>query len=115
MDVPELHCKPGPVSQDNMAFVSAQTPKGYYNQPHKKYTPPSLVLPGTPSSFTSIFPNLSYNLITQSGGQQEGASLEGSSSGYQPQSHPETITLNQTAETPGSPMSCVSTYILLPQ
>lgn len=137
MDVPELHWKPGApvngfVSQENVPFVFAQTPKGYYNQPLKKYTSPSLILPTTaipsqselsPSSFTSVFPNLSYNLIMQIGGQQsnselelqEGSSLERSSSGYQPQGHTKTFTLNQTEEIPDSPVSCVSTYILLPQ
>lgn len=126
VDVPELHYKVGVngfVSEDNMPFVFNQTPKGYYNQPLKKHTPPDLVLTTTPSSFTSIFPNLSYNLTMQSGNQQsdsdikpkEGTSLDGSSSGYQPQSHPESFTLNQSTENPESSLVCVSTYILLPQ
>ncbi|XP_031143128.1 leukemia inhibitory factor receptor-like isoform X1 [Sander lucioperca] len=137
MDVPELYCSAGApinglVSQENMPFVFSQTPKGYYNQPLKKYIPPPLTLPsmaipsqsGLPSSsFRSEFPNLSYNLIMQPGNQQsnlcpelqEGTSLERSSDGYQPHDQTETLTTNQTEEDPDSPMSCVSTYILLPQ
>ncbi|KAF1377170.1 hypothetical protein PFLUV_G00197820 [Perca fluviatilis] len=137
MDVPELYCRAGTpingfVSQENMPFVFSQTPKGYYNQPLKKFTPPPLTLPSTaipsqpglPSSpFRREFPNASYNLIMQPGNQQsnfcpelqEGMSLERSSDGYQPHGHPETFTTNQTEEDPDTPMSCVSTYILLPQ
>ncbi len=137
MDIPEVHFNTGAlvndyVSQENMPFVFAQTPKGYYNQPLKKCTPPPLPLPtviipspsGLPSSpFRSVFPNMSYNLIFKTGDQQsnldpdlqEGTPSEGSSSGYQPQSKTETVTINQTKEDPGSPISCVSTYILLPQ
>ncbi|TDH01745.1 hypothetical protein EPR50_G00165790 [Perca flavescens] len=136
-DVPELYCRAGApingfVSQENMPFVFSQTPKGYYNQPLKKFTPPPLTLPSTaipsqpglPSSpFRREFPNASYNLIMQPGNQQsnfcpelqEATSLERSSDGYQPHDHTETFTTNQTEEDPDSPMSCVSTYILLPQ
>lgn len=137
VDVSVLHCNSvaldkGYVSEENMLFVFSQTPKGYYNQPLKKYTPPPLTLPSTtlpsqaglPSSpFRNVFTNLSYNLIMQTGDQQsisgpelqEGRPLERSLSGYQPQSSPETFTVNETTEDPESPMSCVSTYILLPQ
>lgn len=127
MDVSELHYNTGElvngyVNQEDMPFVFAQTPKDYYNQPLKMCTPPPLTLPtlaipsqsGLPSSpFRSVFPNPSYNLLFQTEDQQsnsgpelqEGTPLERSSSGYQP----------QTKEDPESPMSCVSTYILLPQ
>ncbi|KAI3361999.1 hypothetical protein L3Q82_012204 [Scortum barcoo] len=138
MDVPEVYCKTealgdGYVSQENMPSVFAQTPKGYYNQPLKKYTPPPLTLPtiaipcqpelSSSAAFRRIFPNPSYNLIFQSGDQQsnsdpefrEGPPLERSSSGYQPQSKTKTFTVNQINSDPESPMSCVSTYILLPQ
>ncbi|XP_078128379.1 oncostatin-M-specific receptor subunit beta-like isoform X2 [Sander vitreus] len=133
MDVPELYCSAGApinglVSQENM---NTQTPKGYYNQPLKKCNLPPLTLPsmaipsqsGLPSSsFRMEFPNVSYNLIMQPGNQQsnlcpelqEGTSLERSSDGYQPH-QTDTFTTNQTEEDPDSPMSCVSTYILLPQ
>ncbi|KAL7376479.1 hypothetical protein ABVT39_008881 [Epinephelus coioides] len=137
VDVAELHCSEGAtvngyISQENMPFVYAQTPKGYYNQPLKKSIPPPLPLPTTaipsqsvlPSApFRRLFPNLSYNLTMQPGDQQsysgpelqEGSSLEISSGGYQPQGHTEIFTMNQTEEDPGSPISCASTYILLPQ
>ncbi|XP_044030554.1 leukemia inhibitory factor receptor-like isoform X2 [Siniperca chuatsi] len=133
MDVPELHCNTvnGYVSQENMPFVFAQTLKDYYNQPLKKCTPPPLTLPttaipsqsGLPTSpFRIVFPNPSYNLIMQTGDQQsnsgpkfqEGTPLERSSGGYQPQSNTETFTINRTEQDPESPMSCISTYILLP-
>ncbi|XP_071322498.1 leukemia inhibitory factor receptor-like [Trachinotus anak] len=136
LDIAELYCKSGApmtgyVSNENTPFVFAPTPKGYYNQPLKKCTPPPLILPtttmppqsGLPSSpFKGVFPNPSYNLVMQTDDQQcnpgpepqLGAHLETDSSGYQPQSHTETFTLNQTEEDPISPMSCVSTYILLP-
>lgn len=45
---------------------------------------------------------------------QVGPYLEKDSCGYQPQSDPETLTLNQEAEDPESPMSCATTYILCP-
>ncbi|XP_040915438.1 leukemia inhibitory factor receptor-like isoform X2 [Toxotes jaculatrix] len=136
MDVPQLYSQSGApvngyVSHENMPFVFAQTPKGYYNQPLKKCTPPPLILPpagipsqsGLPStSFRGMFPNPSYNLMMQNGDQQsnpgpepqERTCLERDSSGYQPQSHSETFTLNTAEDDPDSPMSCVSTYILLP-
>lgn len=132
-----LHCNSvapdnGYVSEENKLFVFSQTPKGYYNQPLKKYTPPPLTLPSTtlpsqaglPSSpFRSAVTNLSYNLIMPTGDQQsisgpelqEGRPLERSSGGYQPYSSPESFTVNETTEDPDSPMSCVTTYILLPQ
>ncbi|XP_026154044.1 leukemia inhibitory factor receptor-like isoform X2 [Mastacembelus armatus] len=137
MDVPELQCKSGAtvnnyLSQANMPFVFAQTSKGYYNQPLKRCSQPPLTLPtaATPtqlslslSPFRGVFPNLSYNLLVQPGEQQssvgpellEGTSLERTSGGYQPQTHTEPSTLEETDYNPESPMSCVSTYILLPQ
>lgn len=45
---------------------------------------------------------------------QVGPYLEKNTCGYQPQSDPETFTLNQEAEDPESPMSCATTYILCP-
>ncbi|XP_040013095.1 leukemia inhibitory factor receptor-like [Xiphias gladius] len=130
MDIPELHCKSGGpvndyVSPENIPFVFAQTPKGYYNQPLQKCTPPPLILAtptvpsqsGLPSSpIRGLFPNPSYNLMMQAGDQwsnpgpelQEGTCLERNSSGYQPQSRTENFTLNQTEQDP----EC---YILLPQ
>lgn len=134
MDVPELHANPGElvndyVSHENMTFIYTPTPKGYYNQPLKKPPPLSLTLPSTaipsqpglPSSpIRGVFHNLSYNLIMQhqkskaGPGLQERMPLERSSSGYQPQSDIETFTMYETEEDPESPMSCVSTYILLP-
>ncbi|KAK2818798.1 hypothetical protein Q5P01_024359 [Channa striata] len=134
LDVPELHFKSvspatGGDSQKNMPYICERTPKDYYNRPLKKNPPPPLSLPTAsipsqsrlpPSTFTGMFPNLSYNLITQTGDQQsnsepqdeEETSLEGSCSGYQPQSHSES--LNQIEDIPDSPLSCVSSYILLP-
>lgn len=127
MDVPGLHCKPGApvnahVNQEKASYGFTQTPKGYYNQPLIKSTPSALILPTTipsdlPSSpFRGVFPNPSYNLITQTGDQpsnssefHEGTTLEKCSSGYQPQSP-----MSQPEEDPESPLSCVSTYILLP-
>ncbi|XP_070845919.1 leukemia inhibitory factor receptor-like [Chaetodon trifascialis] len=139
MDVSELHCNSvalenGYVSQENMFFVFSQTAKGYYNQPLKKYIPSPLTFPittnpsqlGLSSSLfrsRNVFPNPSYNLIMQSGDHQsnsgpellEGTHIDRSSSGYQPQTTAETFSVNRTTEDPESPMSCVSTYILLPQ
>ncbi|XP_042251445.1 leukemia inhibitory factor receptor-like isoform X1 [Thunnus maccoyii] len=127
-DVPELHRKsvaPGNdyISQDKTPCVFTQTQMGYYNQPLKKNTPPPIILPtaipsGLPSSpFKRLFPNPSYDLIMQTGDQQsnsgpdfhKGTPLERCSSGYQPQS-----LINQPEEDPDSPLSCVFTYILLP-
>ncbi|XP_041816362.1 leukemia inhibitory factor receptor-like [Chelmon rostratus] len=135
VDVSELHCNSVALeyaSQENKFFVFSQTAKGYYNQPLKKYIPSSLTLPitsnpsqsGSPSTqFKGVFPNPSYNLIMQSGDRhsnscpelQEGTHMENSSNGYHPQRNTDTFTVNQTAEDPESPVSCVSTYILLPQ
>ncbi|XP_070706599.1 leukemia inhibitory factor receptor-like [Pempheris klunzingeri] len=136
MDIPELHCNPqelvnGFVCQENMPFVFAPTPKGYYNQPLINCTPPSLtvstaaiasqpVLPSSP--FRGVFPNPSYNLIMQTGNQQsnsgpylqEETPLERSSSGYQPQSDTEAVNVNQSEEHPESSMSCIFTYVFLP-
>lgn len=82
-------------------------------QPPQKNIPPPLTLHPTtvplhPSPFTCLFNNLSTKLW-------EGAPLERSTDGYEPQSYLETFNLNQTSEEPESPLSCVSTYILLPQ
>ncbi|XP_023253580.1 leukemia inhibitory factor receptor-like [Seriola lalandi dorsalis] len=137
MDIQELLCKPGAlvngyVSNENTLFIFSPTSNGYYNQPLKNCTPAPLCLPTTtvpsqsalPSSpFRSVFPNPSYDLIMQTGdrqcdsepGVQEETHLERNSGGYQPQGHTETITPNQKEEDPVNLMSCVSTYILLPQ
>ena len=118
--------------KEDMLFVYTQTPNGYYNQPLKKHILPPLALSptavqsqsGLPSSpFRGQFSNLSYDPALQPGDQQsdpgpelqEGPALERSPDGYQPQTTPETFTVNQAFECPDSPMSCVSTYILLPQ
>ncbi|XP_019114161.1 leukemia inhibitory factor receptor isoform X1 [Larimichthys crocea] len=140
VNVSELHCNSvalenGYISQENMPFVFSQTPKGYYNQPLKISIPPPLTFTTTAvssqseapcSPFKGVFRNPSYNLIMQkctTGDQQsnsdpelqEGTPLERSSSGYQPQSITETLTVNQTTDDLESPVSCVSTYILLPK
>lgn len=102
----------------------------FLGQPPQKNTPPPLTLHPTrvpslaglhPSPFRGLFNNLPCNLIF--GDQQpisgpefwEGAPLERSTDGCEPQSNPETFNSNQTSEEPKSPMSCVFTYILLPQ
>ncbi|XP_030004830.1 leukemia inhibitory factor receptor-like isoform X2 [Sphaeramia orbicularis] len=134
LDIPELHCKAaltldGFVRQDDGPLVFSQTPKGYYNQPLKKYTPPLLIMPPTvmssqlpPSTFKAVFPNPLYNLLAQaeehqpdSGPehQEDTPSLEICSE-YQPQSQVETFSLNTTEEDRDSPISCVTTYIVLP-
>ncbi|XP_033976150.1 leukemia inhibitory factor receptor-like isoform X2 [Trematomus bernacchii] len=137
VDVLELVCSEetpinGSVRQENILFVVSQTPKGYYNQPQKKCPPDPLTatttelpsLKGLPSSpFGSVFSNPSYNLIMKPGDQQsrsfpelqEGNSLDRSIDGYQPQGLTETFNINPTEEDPGSPMSCVFTYVVLPQ
>lgn len=107
--VSELHCsllqvQHGYVSHKNMQFDFPQTQS----------------LPS--SSFKSVFINPSYYLTMQTEDQQsdsgpklqERAPLERCSSGYQPQSNAETLTINLTAD-PDSPLSCDSTYILLPR
>lgn len=77
----------------------------------------------SPSSLSqSVFCNPSYDSTMQTEDQQsdsgpklqERAPLDRCSSGYQPQSNAETLTLNLTAD-PDSPLSCDSTYILLPR
>ncbi|XP_059213276.1 leukemia inhibitory factor receptor-like [Centropristis striata] len=135
--VPEVHCPAeapldGYVTSENMPFIFSQTPDGYYNQPLVKDTPSVLSVPATavpsgpgiPSSpFRSVFPNPSYNLSMQPGDQlsilrlqlQKESSIERSSSGYQPQGHAEPFTLEETQGDPDSPMSCDSSYMLLPQ
>lgn len=135
MDIPELQSKLGApvndyVSDEKTPFVFSPTPKGYYNQPLKNCTPSPLLLPNTTdpsqsvlsrSPLRSVFPNLSYNLIMQTGdggGEQCGPQpeqLEVISGGYQPQNNTETFTLNQTEEVSLTPMICISTYISLPQ
>ncbi|XP_039856239.1 leukemia inhibitory factor receptor-like isoform X1 [Simochromis diagramma] len=133
LDVPELRDKfrpPQPVvGQDYMPFTFSQTPKGYYNKPLKKLQPcltlPTTGLtsqPGLPSfPINDVFPNPSYNLIVQGEDQesqshpeiQEGMPIIDSE--CQPQSPEETFTTTELEEEPDSPISCVSTYILLPQ
>ncbi|XP_063745080.1 leukemia inhibitory factor receptor-like isoform X2 [Eleginops maclovinus] len=137
MDVLELQCSEetptnGYVCKENILFVFANTPKGYYNQPQKKYPPEPLTttttelpsLKGLPSSpFGSVFSNPTYNLNIKPGDQlsssfpelQERKSLQRSMDGYQPQDLTETFNINPTEEDPGKPMSCVFTYVLLPQ
>lgn len=117
------------VNKDLIHFVLPKKPD-FIGQPPQKNTPPPFTLYSTtvpslaglhPSPFRGLFNNLSYNPIF--GDQQpisgpelwEGAPLERSTDGYEPQSNPETFNLNQTSEEPESPLSCVSTYILLPQ
>lgn len=136
VDVCVLHCNSvvlnkGYVSEENMLFVYSQTPKGYYNQPLKKCTPPPLTLSSTSlpsqaglasSRFRSVL-NRSYNLIMQTGDQQstsglelqEGPPVERSSNGYQSQSNAETHAVNLTTEDPAVPMTCDFTYVFLPQ
>uniref|UniRef100_A0AAX7VJC7 Fibronectin type-III domain-containing protein n=2 Tax=Astatotilapia calliptera TaxID=8154 RepID=A0AAX7VJC7_ASTCA len=139
LDIPKLHDQfrpPQPeVDQDYKPFTFSQTPKGYYNKPLKK-SQPCLTLPttgltsqpGLPSSpINGVFPNPlynpSYNLVLQSVDREvksgpevhEGIPFIRSFSGYQPQSPDETFTTTELEEYPNSPISCVSTYILLPQ
>lgn len=143
-DAPELHVIPGPVtavSQEGGAHVLAhtQTPTGYYNQLLKNCILPTLSLTSTMSSHQSGLPydpcsgaleNPSYKLIVltdrygmlSSGEQQPnpGPELQGEKSSetkcdvYNPQSRKETYTFTQTEDDPESPVSCVSTYTLLP-
>ncbi|XP_073334429.1 oncostatin-M-specific receptor subunit beta-like [Pagrus major] len=131
LDVSELHYNLGQVvngnvSEDYKPFASTQTPGGYINQPLKKSTSPPLTLltidaPSSP--FRSVFSNPSYNLLMETGDQQsspgprlqEGTPLGRSFSEYQPQSNTQTFNLFQTTEEPRSPMSCDSTYIVLPK
>lgn len=138
MDIPELLYKSGSpvsgyISQEDMPFGFTQTPIGYYNKPLKNSTlPPPLTLPtavisppsGLPlSPFRGVFTNLSYNPKMVTGDQQsssgpevqEGIPIMRCSSEYQPQSLVETFSPDQGDDVPDSPMSCVSTYILLPQ
>ncbi|XP_074474044.1 leukemia inhibitory factor receptor-like isoform X2 [Sebastes fasciatus] len=137
VDVPELHHSTGaPMNgfacQEDTPFVSAQIPKDYLFQPLEKCTPPPLIVPttavpsqsGLPSSpFRSVIPNPSFSLIMKHWDQQfnsgrelqGGTSLERSTDEYQPQDSIETFTINQTEGDRVSPMSCVSTYILLPK
>lgn len=126
MDVPELQCNTGVqvndyVSQEFMPFVFTQTQKGYYNQPLKKHLPPPLTIPtaaipsGLPTSpVRCVFPNPSYDLIMQIGDQLSNSGPE-LIIGYQPHNNTESFPINQMKGDPESPMSCVSTYILLPQ
>ncbi|XP_030284060.1 leukemia inhibitory factor receptor-like isoform X2 [Sparus aurata] len=131
LDFSELHYDSVPVTagyvtEDGEPLVSTQTPGGYYNQPLIKNLPPpptSLAIDTPTSPFRSVFSNPSYNLLMQPGEQQsspgarlqEGTSLEGSFSEYQPQANTQTLNLFETTEEPENLMSCVSTYILLPK
>ncbi|XP_005748229.1 uncharacterized protein LOC102204737 [Pundamilia nyererei] len=131
LDVPELHDKfrpPQPVvGQDYMPFTFSQTPKGYYNKPLKKLQPcltlPTTGLtsqPGLPSfPINDVFPNPSYNLIVQDQESQSHPEIQEGmpiiDSECQPQSPEETFTTTELEEEPDSPISCASTYILLPQ
>nr|XP_046231697.1 leukemia inhibitory factor receptor-like isoform X2 [Scatophagus argus] len=117
----------GYVSPENMNC--SQTPNHYYNHPLGKCTSPLFPLSSTAipsqsrlssSPFRNVFHNLSYVPVMKTEDQwsisgpdfQETTHLERSSSGYQPQN---SFSPSETMEDPGSPMSCVSTYILLPQ
>ncbi|XP_035801860.2 leukemia inhibitory factor receptor-like [Amphiprion ocellaris] len=132
--IPELHPKPGVsgndyVSEAGMPFSFIQTPKGYYNKPLKKNTPPLLILPytdvpspsGPPSSpFRGVFPNPSYDPIPGDHWFRpellEGTPAIQTSDGYHPQNQAETlIPTVDVPHGPDSPMSCESAYILLPQ
>ncbi|KAG8010961.1 Oncostatin-M-specific receptor subunit beta, partial [Nibea albiflora] len=141
VNVSELQCNSlvalenGYNHQENMPFVFSQTPKGYYNQPLKISIQPPLTFTAAAvssqseapcSPFKGVFSNLSYNPIMQectTGDQQSnsdselqgGTDIERSSSGYQPQSITETFSVNQTTDDLESPISCDSTYILLPK
>ncbi|CAI5666186.1 unnamed protein product [Oreochromis niloticus] len=139
LDVPKLYDKfrpPQPVvSQDYKTFTFSQTRKGYYNKPLKKLQPcltlPTTGLtsqPGLPTSpINGVFPNPSYNpsySLVMHGEDREFKSgpevheripFIRSFSGYQPQSPDKTFTTAELEENPESPISCVSTYILLPQ
>ncbi|XP_074474045.1 leukemia inhibitory factor receptor-like isoform X1 [Sebastes fasciatus] len=105
VDVPELHHSTGAPMN---GFACQED------------TPSQSGLPSSP--FRSIIPNPSYSLIMKHWDQQfnsgrelqEGTSLERSTDEYQPQDSIETFTINQTEGDQDSPMSCVSTYILLP-
>uniref|UniRef100_UPI003AAB80A7 leukemia inhibitory factor receptor-like n=1 Tax=Centroberyx gerrardi TaxID=166262 RepID=UPI003AAB80A7 len=126
VDVPQLYCKRPPgngdISQEERHFVSAQTqsPKGYYNQPLRSRAPAALTLntknisspSGLPSvPHRSVFVNPSMDSVSPSSPElQDGKNLDG----YQPQSPVETCGQTQTEENPESPLSCVSTYILIP-
>ncbi|XP_037609526.1 leukemia inhibitory factor receptor-like isoform X2 [Sebastes umbrosus] len=106
VDVPELHHSTGAPMN---GFACQED------------TPSQSGLPSSPSR--SIIPNPSYNLIMKHWDQQfnsypelqEGTSLERSTDEYQPQDTIETFTINQTEGDRDSPMSCVSSYILLPK
>lgn len=132
MDVSVLDLVAPDKAQVNQDLIHFVLPKrtDFHGQPPQKNTPPPLTLHPTAvpslaglhsSPFRGLFSNLSYNLIF--GDQKpisgpelgEGAPLERSTDGYKPQIDPETFNLNQTSEEPESPLSCVFTYILLPQ
>ncbi|XP_029372443.1 leukemia inhibitory factor receptor-like isoform X2 [Echeneis naucrates] len=144
INIPELRYKSrapmnGYDSNENVLYVFTPTRRDYYNQLPKNCTPspilPTTTVPsqsGLPTSpFRSVFPNPTYNLIMEPGYQQynpepqrqEGPWCERNSGGYQPQSHTESPTPNQSEEDAVSPMRdtfssdllCDSPYILLPQ
>lgn len=135
MDVPVLLCESGaPVNssirQDNVPFIYTQTPNDYYNQCLTKNTAPHVTFPTVtsdssqselpPSSFTGVFPNLSYNLILQTRDQHLNPDpelqqeTEKNSNGYQAQSLTDTLSINHTEDNSESSLSCISTYIFLP-
>lgn len=118
------------ISEENVQFPLSHSPKDYYSQPLMKFTPPPFTSSSTtlqskiPSSpLRSVFTNLTYNLIMQTGHQQpvsgpefqDTSPLERSSSGYQPQSNLEWSTDNLNPDGSHSPLTCVSAYIMLPQ
>ncbi|XP_034564839.1 leukemia inhibitory factor receptor-like [Notolabrus celidotus] len=136
MEVPELHRKPGaPVydymTQENLAYVSAQTLKSYYNQSvrnciQQPFSLPYIAVPAQsgkpPPPSKSLIPNLTYNLTTESEYQpcswspepQEGAHSKRGCDGYLPQKKTGNVSVNQTEERQDKRMSCVSAYVVLP-
>lgn len=118
------------ISEESAQFPLSHSPKDYYSQPLMKFTPPSFPSSSTtlqseiPSSpLRSVFTNLTYNLIMQTGHWQpvsgpefqDTSPLERSSSGYQPQSNLEWSTDILNPDRSHSPLTCVSAYIMLPQ
>ncbi|KAM4527365.1 leukemia inhibitory factor receptor-like isoform 1-T2 [Odontesthes bonariensis] len=125
MDIPQLLYKSEPLVTDYISprMHVAQNPC-YYNDPLGKRTPPPLhvrTVPshsGLPSSpFRGTFPNPTYNLMVQRADQRPGSETlrVGSSGGYLPQRRSETFSLTQADEDPENTITCVSSYISLPQ
>ncbi|XP_072228647.1 oncostatin-M-specific receptor subunit beta-like [Leuresthes tenuis] len=121
--IPQLQHKCDPLVTDYVLpkMSAPQTPccpcsdrlEQFISPPLSMCTIPSPGLPASP--FRGTFPNPTYNLMVQRGDQPSGSETEGSSSGYQPQSRSESFSLKQAEEDAESTMTCVSSYILLPQ